>query len=88
MFEPRKKAALRRLRIEQLITKMEQIERQAALTLDEHPNGHPVERQRLIMAIARQVHFHLIDQLEAGEREPQPQGPKGTSHLRVIKNRR
>jgi hypothetical protein len=69
MVTPRKAAALRRMKLEELITKMEQIEEQAALTLHEYPHGHTRERQRLVMAIAKQVRAHLLDQLEAGARE-------------------
>jgi hypothetical protein len=70
MFSAPETAALRRMKLEDLITKMEQIEQQAALTLDEYPNGLTVERQRLVIAIARQVRAHLSDQLRAGPREP------------------
>ena len=52
-----------------MLAKVEQIEEQARLTLDEHPHGHTIERQRLILAIARQVRAHLADQLASGERE-------------------
>jgi hypothetical protein len=69
MVTPRKTAALRRMKLEELITKMEQIEEQAALTLHEYAHAHTRERQRLVMAIAKQVRAHLIDQLEAGARE-------------------
>jgi hypothetical protein len=67
---PNNAAALRRLKLEELLAKVEQIEEQARLTLDEHPQGHTIERQRLILAIARQVRAHLADQLAGGEREP------------------
>jgi hypothetical protein len=70
MFTPPKKAALRRMKLEELIFKMQQIEEQAALTLHEYPHGHTVERQRLVMAIAKQVRSHLVDQVRAGERKP------------------
>jgi hypothetical protein len=60
------------MKLEDLVTKMEQIEQQAALTLDEYPDGLTVERQRLVMAIARQVRAHLVDQLRGGPREPAP----------------
>jgi hypothetical protein len=69
MFTPRKKAALRRMKLEELMAKMEQSEEQASLTLHEYPHGHTRERQRLVMAIAKQVRSHLVDQLEAGVRE-------------------
>jgi hypothetical protein len=62
--------ALKRMTLEELAMKLEQIERQAALTLQEYPHGHTVERQRLIVAIARQVRTRLRDQLRYGERGP------------------
>lgn len=57
------------MKLEDLISKMDQIEQQANLTLDEYPNGHTIERLRLISAIARQVRSHLKDQVEHGPRE-------------------
>lgn len=69
MFTPPQTLALRRMKLEDLIAKMEQIEQQAGLTLAEYPNGHTVERLRLIAAIARQVHSHLKDQAGHGPRE-------------------
>jgi hypothetical protein len=83
MVRPRKTAAYRRLKLEQLVTKIEQIEQQAALTLGEYPHGHTVERQRLIIAIAKQVRSHLVDQLEAGEREPLDAQTEAR-HLRAV----
>ncbi len=73
MGSVRKTAAHRRLKLEELIAKIEQIEQQAALTLHEYPRGHTLERQRLVMALAKQV---LVDQLESGERQPR--------HLRSV----
>lgn len=64
------KAYLRRIKLEDLLVKVQQIEEQATLTLSEYPHGHTVERQRLIMAIAKQIRSHLSDQLRLGEREP------------------
>ena len=57
------------MKLEELIFKMQQIEEQAALTLHEYPRGHTVERQRLVMAIAKQVRAHLMDQVAEGDRE-------------------
>ena len=57
------------MKLEELIAKMQQIEEQASLTLDEYPHGHTKERVRLLRAIARQVRNHLADQLNAGGRE-------------------
>ena len=80
MFEPPKSVALRRMRLEELITKLEQIEQQAALTLDEYPLGLTVERQRLILALAKQLQSHLRDQLRQGARDPLVDQPS-TRHL-------
>lgn len=59
---------IRRLRLEDLIAKLEQIEAHATLTLNEYPNAHAPERQRLIITIAKQLQTHLKDQLHHGER--------------------
>lgn len=69
-------ASLRRIKLEDLLSKVEQIEQQANLTLTEYPHGHTVERQRLIMAIAKQIRSHLSDQLRVGNREPDPERPR------------
>ena len=68
--------SLRRLKLEDLLAKVEQIEEQASLTLTEYPNGHTLERQRLIMAIAKQVRSHLADQLRLGDRQPTANRPR------------
>lgn len=69
MFRATNKGSLRRMKLEELVTKMEQIEEQAALTLQEYPHGHTKERLRLLLAIAKQVRAHLSDQLGAGSRQ-------------------
>jgi hypothetical protein len=58
------------MKLEELITKLEQIEQQAALTLSEYPRGLTVERQRLIVGIAKQVRAYLADQLQVAQRHP------------------
>ena len=58
------------MKLEELIRKLEQIEQQAALTLSEYPHGLTVERQRLIVGIAKQIRTHLIGELELGQRQP------------------
>ncbi len=58
------------MKLEDIIAKLEQIEQQANLTLNEFPRGPTIERQRLIAAIARQVRTHLRDQLRHGDRDP------------------
>jgi molybdopterin converting factor small subunit len=68
MVTPPRKTDLRRLKLEELISKIAQIEEQVSRTLDEFPHGHTLERQRLVLAIAKQVRSHLADQLRAGQR--------------------
>jgi len=63
------KIARRRMKLEELTAKLEQIEQQASLTLSEYPRGLTVERQRLIVGIARQLRAHLQDQIRAGQRQ-------------------
>jgi len=79
------KQALRRMKLEELVAKMEQIEEQSALTLHEYPAGHTIERQRLILAIAKQVKAHLLDQLAAGSREASTGG--GVIKVAVVDGR-
>lgn len=82
MFPPSKKTTLRRMKLEELIVKVQQIEEQVSLTLNEYPRGHTIERQRLVLAIAKQVRAHLTDQLAAGERKAV--SADAERHLRVI----
>jgi hypothetical protein len=82
----RNKTALRRMKLEELIAKMEQIEEQASLTLHEYPHGHTKERVRLLLAIAKQVRNHLTDQLAAGSREALP--PDGEVKVAVLDDRK
>lgn len=56
------------MKIEELISKLEQIEEQATLTLVEYPHGLTVERQRLVVALAKQLLSHLKDQLREAPR--------------------
>jgi hypothetical protein len=67
------------MKLEELITKLEQIEQQAALTLSEYPHGLTVERQRLIVGIAKQVRSHLMDELQVMERRPAQNDPEPQS---------
>ena len=82
------KRTLRRLKLEELISKMEQIEEQVARTLHEYPHGHTLERQRLVLAIAKQVRSHLVDQLRGGQRVAVLQDNSEGGHLRVIEGQR
>jgi hypothetical protein len=70
------------MKLEELIGKIEQIEEQVHLTLHEYPRGHTIERQRLVLAIAKQIRAHLTDQLAAGERKAVSAEAEG--YLRVI----
>lgn len=80
-----KTAALRRMKLEELLSKLEQIEQQAALTLREYPSGLTLERQRLILGIAKQVQAHIRDQIREGTREPLYDTAAHTArHLRSV----
>lgn len=76
-----KTGTLRRMKLQELVSKMHQIEEQVSLTLDEYPHGHTLERQRLVLAITKQVRAHLADQLRAGEREPRTSEVQANPHV-------
>lgn len=65
---PSKLPSLNRMKLEHILAKLEQIERQAELTLSEYPGGLSVERQRLIAGLASQLQTYVRDQLRAGQR--------------------
>ena len=77
-------SAIRRLTLEEVLAKLQQIERQAALTLSEYPHGLTVERQRLIIGLAKQMQSHLRDQFRHGERHPAQNDASQTDHLRAV----
>lgn len=72
------------MRLEELLTKLQQIEQQAALTLDEYPQGLTVERQRLIIGLAKQMQSHLRDQVRHGERQPAQNDPSEAASVREL----
>ena len=80
-------SAIRRLKLEEMLTKLQQIEQQAALTLDEYPRGLALERQRLIVALAKQMQTHLRDQFRHGERRPAQNDPEVEDLRAVTKER-
>ncbi len=82
------KIARRRMKLEELISKLEQIEQQAALTLSEYPHGLTIERQRLIVGIAKQLRAHLQDQARAGERKTSANDAQGAPPQPVETERR
>jgi molybdopterin converting factor small subunit len=84
MVTPPRTTGLRRLKLEELISKLAQIEEQVSRTLDEYPHGHTLERQRLVLAIAKQVRSHLTDQLRAGQRVAIIPDESEARHLRVV----
>ena len=84
MFALPQKFALRRMNLEEIVAKLEQIEQQAQLTLQEFPRGPTLERQRLIAAIARQVKGHLKDQLRHGERTSQHENGEAQRPLQPV----
>jgi len=83
MFTPPNRS-LRRLKLEELLSKIEQIEDQVSLTLREYPHGHTLERQRLVLAIAKQVRSHLIEQLRGGPRVAVLGNDAEQPHLRLV----
>lgn len=78
------------MKLEEIVTKLEQIEQQAALTISEYPHGLTVERQRLIVGLARQLRMHVRDQLRQGKRSPDVPEPMRvhavdeSSHLHAV----
>ena len=66
---PSKLPSLNRMKLENILAKLEQIERQAQLTLSEYPGGLGLERQRLIAGLASQLQTYVRDQLRAGQRD-------------------
>lgn len=88
MLPPPKRSSFRRLKLEELITKMQQIEEQVAFTLQEYPRGHTVERQRLVLAIAKQVRAHLEDQLKGGPRVAVIPEESEAAHLRLVDSKK
>ena len=87
MVMPPKRGVLRRLKLEELITKMQQIEEQVALTLHEYPHGHTLERQRLVLAITKQVRAHLEDQLKGEVRVAVLDDDSDGRRLRVVSDK-
>ena len=55
---------------EELLSKLELIEEQARLTLDEHPRHLTKERQRMIISLAKHIRWLLNDTSEAVVRLP------------------
>jgi len=71
------------MNLEELVTKLEQIERQAVFTLSEYPHGLTVERQRLIVGIAKQIRAHLTERLQRAARHP-AQNDSGSSEATYL----
>jgi len=55
---------------EDLLAKLDLIEEQARLTLDEHPRHLTKERQRMIISLAKHIRWLLNDTSEAVVRLP------------------
>src|SRR5512145_2995034 len=64
------------MRTEELLSKLDVIEEQARLTIDEFPEHLAVERQRMIIALAKQLRSVLFDS-HRGE----PDDPEATVRL-------
>lgn len=72
MFPTPQAGAGRRISLDELISKLAQIEEHASLALAEQPRGQLPPRVRLILGIAKQMRLHLEAQRSAGERAMLP----------------
>ena len=72
----------RRMKLEELVAKIAQIEEHATLTLEEYPGRLSLERQRHNLGLARQIRAHLEDQLRAGQRQPETERRFGPARER------
>jgi hypothetical protein len=55
----------------ELLSKLELIEEQARLTLDEYPQHLTRERQRMIIALIKQLRWELTDANRAAVEDPE-----------------
>jgi hypothetical protein len=55
----------------ELLSKLELIEEQARLTLDEYPQHLTKERQRMIIALIKQLRWELTDTDRAAVEDPE-----------------
>jgi hypothetical protein len=56
---------------DELLSKLELIEEQARLTLDEYPQHLTKERQRMIIALIKQLRWELTDANRAAVEDPE-----------------
>lgn len=56
---------------DELLSKLELIEEQARLTLDEYPQHLTRERQRMIIALIKQLRWELTDANRAAVEDPE-----------------
>jgi len=82
-MSPHAKIARRRLKLDELVSKLEQIQQHASLTLAEDPSPLTGQRQRLIVGLTKQILAHLQDQIRAGAREDGPAEEQGV-RIRVL----
>lgn len=52
---------------EELLSKLELIEEQARLTLEEYPQQLTKERQRMIIALAKHIRWEIVDSVQDPE---------------------
>ena len=53
------------MELKELLSKLELIEEQAHLSLDEFPQQHTKERLRMIISLARQIRYAVADSTSA-----------------------
>ena len=75
------------MKLEEIIAKLSQIEEQASFTLSEYPHGLTVERQRLIVGLAKQLRSHAEDQSRDGKRHAAHHDTEAV-HLRPVRDER
>jgi hypothetical protein len=56
---------------DELLSKLEMIEEQARLTLDEYPQHLTKERQRMIIALVKHLRWELADANRAAVEDPE-----------------
>jgi hypothetical protein len=60
------------------VAKLEQIQQQAQLTLDEFPRSLTRERLRMIIALARQLRAELLEDAQPAFSSPPPLGSRSS----------
>jgi hypothetical protein len=59
------------MEIEELLSKLDLIEEQARLTLDEYPQHLAKERQRMIIALVKHIRWEVADAAPGAANDPE-----------------